>query len=1094
MNQTPARSSGSETPKTPGWSLGLFGSGWGMSAVKKEKPQGKAIEQPPTAPINSLSPRAMARTVNNLDLGGARSSQQIPDHTFANASAKRPPQAMGQSETAAVSRTSASPWVPQSGKGGRESTSGVSFASATKKTWLPPGIQARKSRARTKYRPRSATLNKTMKQIPPLKVDDFRNAILRPADKGPSSHASLAKVQVLRSGRTLNESHARLLEGTQQQRKRKTTFAIEAESVSDLVSPGTEGPRNKRVKFQKPQSTPHPNGMHSPQSAASSQNSSILSVQLEQQSLRPSLDQPYHCILEAGEPEFGVDQSLRSPEPHSLIPFVVPPPQHRENDSELTTEEIPEEEILDKKATDDSENEGHQSKKSRKSPDKDAEKPAPWKCESCGTENDDEETFCTGCRKTRKTVNASGWGDVFSRFKKGWKCNVCLVNNEEAVTKCLSCETPRDGAANAASSESAKTPAAKDGAFTFSAAGAKPAEKTPPGKASTSGGFPGVGGSGAASTTSSQHSATGGFTFGAPSAGIPSAPSTAGGFTFGAPSAGIASAPTPALAAEKDGEKAQAAPVQGFKFGGMSKESKEEEKAEAAPKKGGFGFDSNPSAADKKDEGQKQPFTFGAPTSANGNDTAPKSTFKFGASGTADKNASTANPSAAATPALASNAATSAAPPGPSSGFALATPLNEDAKAMKPSGSIGFGATNGGSTSGAAGPQSSAKEAPKNGDSVGFGAPLGFAPPPAPGPETSESGGNTKKRRPDTTAGAKDEADLTQPQSSKKTFQFGASANGTSAPPTSIPAASSGGGPTFTFGASSNQPPATEAKSAAPMPNFGATSTQTPAPATSFGSQGQAAPFQFGSKPATAAAPAAPTFGQSAPTNGPNGTSTGPTFGQPASATSAPAFGQSSTTGGTPAFSFGASNGTAPQSTGANSFGANVTQPPKTSSGAATFGFGAAEGSGGFSGSSNTANLTAPSSFGGAAPSSGGFGGTPGLGGAAAPSTAAFGAPPTPAGPSFGAAAQPASGFGAATPSAPTAFGGTPAPGFGAPQFGGATQAPSSMGQASGFGGTSAASFGAPGGDAGGGGGFNMGTGGAASRRGRRIVKARRPR
>ncbi|BFG00828.1 nuclear pore complex protein Nup153 [Drosophila madeirensis] len=91
-----------------------------------------------------------------------------------------------------------------------------------------------------------------------------------------------------------------------------------------------------------------------------------------------------------------------------------------------------------------------------------------WECDVCMIRNRSELVKCAACEtpKPSKTappaaaatptavpfsVASSGFGDRFKKSSSAWECDTCMVSNKNEDSKCVACETPRQGAAAAAS-------------------------------------------------------------------------------------------------------------------------------------------------------------------------------------------------------------------------------------------------------------------------------------------------------------------------------------------------------------------------------------------------------------------------------------------------------------------------------------------------------------------------------------------------------------------------------------------------------------------------------------------------------------------
>eukprot|EP00569_Conticribra_weissflogii_P003731 CAMPEP_0171330500 /NCGR_PEP_ID=MMETSP0878-20121228/2044_1 /TAXON_ID=67004 /ORGANISM="Thalassiosira weissflogii, Strain CCMP1336" /LENGTH=1338 /DNA_ID=CAMNT_0011830807 /DNA_START=268 /DNA_END=4284 /DNA_ORIENTATION=+ len=96
-----------------------------------------------------------------------------------------------------------------------------------------------------------------------------------------------------------------------------------------------------------------------------------------------------------------------------------------------------------------------------------------WKCETCMVKNPKDKLKCVSCETpkpgsdgksnnssslTEITPASSGWGNIFQSKPGEWKCETCMVKNPKDKLKCVSCETPKPGSdskpSNAASERS----------------------------------------------------------------------------------------------------------------------------------------------------------------------------------------------------------------------------------------------------------------------------------------------------------------------------------------------------------------------------------------------------------------------------------------------------------------------------------------------------------------------------------------------------------------------------------------------------------------------------------------------------------------
>ncbi|XP_022220071.2 LOW QUALITY PROTEIN: nuclear pore complex protein Nup153 [Drosophila obscura] len=96
-----------------------------------------------------------------------------------------------------------------------------------------------------------------------------------------------------------------------------------------------------------------------------------------------------------------------------------------------------------------------------------------WECDVCMIRNKSELVKCAACEtpKPSKTTlpaaapvpatvpftGASGFGDRFKKSSSAWECDTCMVSNKNEANKCVACETPRPGAATAASKTTTTT-------------------------------------------------------------------------------------------------------------------------------------------------------------------------------------------------------------------------------------------------------------------------------------------------------------------------------------------------------------------------------------------------------------------------------------------------------------------------------------------------------------------------------------------------------------------------------------------------------------------------------------------------------------
>ncbi|KAL7561969.1 hypothetical protein ACA910_022523 [Epithemia clementina (nom. ined.)] len=1136
MDQTPLRANKSSSdgktpaPQTPGWSMALFG--WGRSTAKKNDKPARTS----TSPSRSMPP-----LVSRLEMGRSseatttatnqgRFSQQgqeqeqrkLPPPAYAQ---QRPlPSAAAAAAAAAPSVTFASsvppdsPWRAQS-----------SSAKARRTPSHSKAVVAVKSRAmRPKYRPSSATLNKHIapaNRMSDQTKDAIRRALIRPSEliPPPSQHLhSLSKSVVLRKGRTLHQSHDRLLEDRRKLlESRKRVFETSSSEGGRMMgSPDTEDiKKRKHVQFQVT------SGVMSPQSTGSSQGSSlgssITSLATEPPPLRPlmSLDDRYQCILETETEEDGADPlaadlsaSKLAP---SLIPFKPTPRVYHGDMIARLSAEVKKEEVDGSKNV--------RIEKPVLSVQEDSS--SPWKCQTCNQENKDDETLCTRCQNPRSSNSVvHGWDPDFLKANTaGWKCAVCSIRNLEEATQCASCEASRDGVppANGGESTSQNKATMTGGSINVNEFVANKKTELKESKSAIIGsngfifGSSSIGGSNSSSNDNS--SAT--KTAGAPSSSVKSTghsgvkPGDANSAATAAPK----SSPHLSSSAPTSTRTTASISTNGFAFGGSAGDSKSNysfggsltgsQGSQQAP------FASKTSATDTVHASKSTTvptFNFGGATAVIAQTNQPaanevknattsqSASFSFGS--TPSFNTQNNQPKDSAI--TSTTATTGISPPGPSSGFAWPTTQagkTGDTAPKLPGAAASLSSAD--TTKQKNGDRSGAVAAPsfgisdtkveekKNEDgressSTFPSVPFFGAPPTTSVPDTSsqaletenDSGGLKKRRSGPESGNGENSAPSSNPT---PVFQFGA---------TSGADASSHAPAPFTFGkqpdqsssnASSDQ--AKPASTAAPFggPTFGAPTAQNSTTASSFNSQ---APFSFGSSNTSGLEkPVAPPFVQPSFGGAPSlpSASSAPTFGQ---APFPGSFGGSSATGN----SFGANSSASfggPPTAPNPSFGAPPSAPASGFQG--NFGFG------------SSGNTTGSSGFGG---------------GQASATTVAGGWAPFPSSNNppnatgFGSSA-PDTSFGSATPgatfgsSAPTMFGSIPSAsgGMGAGTsttmqgFGSATPyAPGGMGPTSsttqGFGNEVAGNpgFGAP--DMG----FSLGSGGNTTGR-RRKIKARRP-
>ncbi|XP_034140544.1 nuclear pore complex protein Nup153 isoform X3 [Drosophila guanche] len=95
-----------------------------------------------------------------------------------------------------------------------------------------------------------------------------------------------------------------------------------------------------------------------------------------------------------------------------------------------------------------------------------------WECDVCMIRNRSELVKCAACETPKPSkatqadaaatptstptavpfsVASSGFGDRFKKSSSAWECDTCMVSNKNENSKCVACETPRQGAAAAAS-------------------------------------------------------------------------------------------------------------------------------------------------------------------------------------------------------------------------------------------------------------------------------------------------------------------------------------------------------------------------------------------------------------------------------------------------------------------------------------------------------------------------------------------------------------------------------------------------------------------------------------------------------------------
>ena len=995
--------------------------------------------------------------------------------------------------------------------------------------------QIAKRRMRAKYRPSSDTLNKHI--LSKRSSNEIRRGLIQPHQLLPQqpkqSPSSLAKSVVLfRKGRTLNQSHSRLLADAYE---RKRTLESETETTSIMGSGSSEQghqPKKRRVKFQQEQDR------RSPQSTGSSHGSSTNSFPAEPPSLRPtSLDEPYQCILETGDDDDHIDfLTFDTHAPSLVAPLMVLKPKHRE----YLGDEIARISELVRKEEESGQHVELQEHAKPKIARQNSNDDAKWECSNCGHKNPNDESACEKCGHRRSArPTSSTWDAAFlQESQKGWKCDVCYARNPDTVDVCGSCNAPRPS--NEATEDETREKESADG----STAESKPSS----GSMIGSNGFvfsPGRLASGSnknnkkmsdpVHSTGFQFSGAFGKVSGASSSPITNGPAQ-GGFIFTGSS-------TPSKSSSAAETKARGKTIEPGPTSGPSE-------PKHAPS---FGIVWSESQITRPTPAAL-PLPFGAETSKPPVDT-PKSeelssSFPIGSAAplesenkevkveASDPSSVSSGAPAARTQQQTTGPATSSrtgtAPPGPSSGFAWPTaqadkkqsslsvesglstqdngarPVVTDPAAAPLAPPFGGGSEAdlgkqkcGPGTDAAAVPTSSGSSAPL------LGAPSTSGTTAASHVVASEGDrGPAKKRRSRDNAAPTNGESASSSMATKSLFQFGASSSvDASNNASTVPPGNSAG---FSFGNVSDQATTNagvgSTTTPAPVAPFGATTfgapiAQNPAHGPSFTSQTPNSLFKFGSNSTggtdeSAKATAGPTFGQpgfgGTPAAAPQQAS-GPAFGAGPSQT----FGGSSTTtagpfsgkstapgfGGTaPSTTFGSGSAPAP------AFGAPSAAPAPGFQ--ANFAFGS-------SGATNTTSVrTTTSGFGTGQTSTPGTGGWAPFPSAGNPPIAPTFGPTTP-GPSFGAATGASTQFGTGAPtqfgSATSASGGmqtSTTPGV----FGNATpNAPGGLGQPAtqGFGSAtpSALGFGTGSGASSG---FSMGTGGSVARR-RKILKARRP-
>lgn len=694
----------------------------------------------------------------------------------------------------------------------------------------------------------------------------------------------------------------------------------------------------------------------------------------------------------------------------------------------------------------------------------------------------DEGTSETEDGNLKKRSKPNTWGaNMFAHSAGKWKCPACYVMNDESESACTACEEKRKDGGGANGS---KPPASKEtssGKFPF---GAPPASTPTPAKGSAFS---------FGSTPAPKAKALGTpFAFGTSTTNTPVTNSTAGGFSFGV------TASTEKKKEETAKETSSA--KSGFSFGAPPQNTQNGSGTDTKEptSKPAFQFGSTSSNATEfpppkmeaqtqsKKESEKKPggFTFGAPT---GNlplpnaDEAKKSEFNgfsFGIANSSkppeakpiasgekagknepfqpvakpaknvhfgDTSSSSASKGDESTRKKRRNDGNEEAPtvstPAPAATlFGETSTTNDETKASTNTPSFSFGSS-----------APSSKSTASTGPAFAFGS------------TTPAATGATEDKKPVQTSGPAfkfgNSTPVTTTNKNKDkpaqtpAFTFGgttpAAADNKDAKPAPTPTTVP-----FTFGGSAT--PATTEPSHAP---FSSAATTAPGPITTFGAAPVAAPAPFGS---TTTAPAATSSFGAKPVNA---------FGTaPAPAGTAPASGFGSTasqpfnSAPTPAPSgvpvFGSTTAPTPGPSGAPAFGSTTPGPTTFGSTPAPAGFGSTPGQ-----TFGATPAPAPSTFGSSAPSTG------------------FGAPSTTGPNNFGFnQAAPAQGiFGGAASTTQTPSTTTPAAnGFGAPSFGATPTAP----PANSFGATNMTTPNTPGG-------FNIGAGG--SKRGRRIVRAKRP-
>lgn len=532
-----------------------------------------------------------------------------------------------------------------------------------------------------------------------------------------------------------------------------------------------------------------------------------------------------------------------------------------------------------------------------------------WKCETCGKDNDDDESHCQvlvdngkggkkKCGTGRSCEVKLGWGNMFSHLTKDKaKCDVCKVFNEKSATKCVSCDSdlPSSTGTNDKSSALASTStanAAKPSAALGGSIGSKGFSfggGAPAGNISSTGfsfGNSAAAGTAAApsSSISSSKTTTGGFTFAAPAPSASSSTATSGGFHFGAP----ATAKSPAA---KTSAASSTTASGGFHFGAPAKEKTPPAKPTAAQ--------SSPPPPASSDAAPK-PFSFGSSSAA------PASSPSPNVGVTAAPTPSTGTNSGAQ---LFGNFATSSSAQAPKFSFGTnkdtpAAPTDSAANAT-----FSFGTNTG----------------PSTGSSSAVMPSLGSV-----ATEVSDDRSSKKKRR--------GGFDSNTASSSQPNMSFGSKTSSEAPAQAGAPAPFSFGNPSTNPTKDNSSIPASGFGSSTAPPSFGNTSnnslaasgTPAPIPALNFGSTpAPAAPLSFGSTPAPAPTPAAPfSFGSTPAPVAPAFGSTVPAPAAPMTFGSTPAAGPSSGFGSTPAPSNAMNFGSAAPAQSSTTFGSTPAAVP----------------------------------------------------------------------------------------------------------------------------------------------------------------------